>query len=419
MPPRPIIIDCDPGQDDALAILLALASPEELEVLAVTAVAGNVPLALTEKNARKIVELAGRCRHPGARRLRSGAATRPGLRHACPRPDRPRWRRAARARRRRSPTAHAVDVIIDTLRAQPGAVTLCPIGPLTNIASAIQRAPDIVAHIDQIVLMGGAIGEGNVTPAAEFNIFADPHAAAIVFESGARLIMLGLDVTHQVLATPERVRAIAEPDTAVSRAVVGLLEFYNIFDQTRRNRPGAPMHDPCVIAYLLRPELFAGRDCHVAIETAGEHTLGRTVVDWSGRGSRHGQCDRHPPGRCGGLFCAADRAAGAALDFAAAGSGASHWPRAQGPRRSPPGHRRSRIMRGRDDEAELAIGLELLLVEELVGGRLIGKRGIGAAIAEQRQRQILDQGGLQVDQGRRLLVGVADRADDISLFPRA
>ena len=284
MPPRPIIIDCDPGQDDALAILLALASPEDLEVLAVTAVAGNVPLALTEKNARKIVELAGRSDipvHAGCDRALQRDPVSATHVHGQTGLD------GAELPEPRAPLAdaHAVDVIIDLVRAQPGAVTLCPIGPLTNIASAIQRAPDIVAHIDQIVLMGGAIGEGNVTPAAEFNIFADPHAAAIVFESGARLIMLGLDVTHQVLATPARVRAIAEPDTAVSRAVVGLLEFYNIFDQTRRNRPGAPMHDPCVIAYLLRPELFAGRDCHVAIETAGEHTLGRTVVDWSGRGA--------------------------------------------------------------------------------------------------------------------------------------
>ena len=284
MPPRPIIIDCDPGQDDALAILLALASPEELEVRAITAVAGNVPLALTEKNARKIVELAGRPDipvHAGCdRALRRDPVSathvhgRSGLDGAeLPEPSAP------------LADGHAVDVIIDTLRAQPGAITLCPIGPLTNVATAMQRAPDIAGHIDQIVLMGGAIGEGNITPAAEFNIFADPHAAAIVFESGVRLTMLGLDVTHQVLATPERLRAIAAPDTAVSRAVVGLLEFYNIYDQTRRNRPGAPMHDPCVIAWLLRPELFAGRDCHVAIETAGEHTLGRTVVDWSGRGS--------------------------------------------------------------------------------------------------------------------------------------
>jgi purine nucleosidase len=284
MPPRPIIIDCDPGQDDALAILLALASPEELEILAVTAVAGNVPLALTEKNARKIVELAGRPEvpvHAGCDRpLRRDMVTaehvhgRTGLDGAeLPEPRAP------------LADAHAVDAIIAALRARPGAVTLCPLGPLTNVATAIQQAPDIVAHVDQVVLMGGAIGEGNITPAAEFNIFADPHAAEIVFESGARITMLGLDVTHQVLATPERVRAIAAPDTAVSRAITALLEFYSIFDQTKRNRPGAPMHDPCVIAYLLRPELFAGRDCHVVVETEGKHTLGRTVVDWSGRGA--------------------------------------------------------------------------------------------------------------------------------------
>jgi purine nucleosidase len=283
MPPRPIIIDCDPGQDDALAILLALASPEELEVLAITTVAGNVPLALTEKNARKIVALAGRPDLP----VHAGC-DRP-LRRALVSAEHIHGRTGLDGAELPEPTApladgHAVDAILAALRARPGAVTLCPLGPLTNIASAIQRAPDILGHIDQIVLMGGAIGEGNITPAAEFNIFADPHAAAIVFEAGVKLTMLGLEVTHQVLATPERVRAIAAPDTPVSRAVVGLLAFYNIFDQTRRNRPGAPMHDPCVIAWLLRPELFTGRDCHVAIETTGEHTLGRTVVDWSGRG---------------------------------------------------------------------------------------------------------------------------------------
>jgi purine nucleosidase len=285
MPPRPIIIDCDPGQDDALAILLALGSPEELEVLAVTTVAGNVPLSLTEKNARKIVELAGRhdiavhagCDRPLQRDLVTAEYVhgRTGLDGAeLPEPKTP------------LADAHAVDAIVAALRARPGAVTLCPLGPLTNIATAIRRAPDIASHIREIVLMGGAIGEGNITPAAEFNIFADPHAAKIVFESGVKLTMLGLDVTHQVLATPERVRAIGELETAVSQVVVGLLEFYNIYDQTKRGRPGAPMHDPCVIAYLLRPDLFAGRDCHVAIETMGEHTLGRTVVDWSGRGRR-------------------------------------------------------------------------------------------------------------------------------------
>jgi purine nucleosidase len=285
MPPRPIIIDCDPGQDDALAILMALGSPEELEVLAITAVAGNVPLALTEKNARKIVALAGRHDIP----VHAGCA-RPLQRDPVT-ADHVHGRTGLDGIDLPEPTVpladgHAVDVIIATLRAHPGRITLCPIGPLTNIAQAMLRAPDIVGHIDRIVLMGGAIGEGNVTPSAEFNLFADPHAAATVFESGAAITMLGLDVTHQVLATPERLRVIEALGTEVSRAVVGLVTFYNRYDQTKRNRPGAPMHDPCVVAYLLRPNLFAGRDCHVVIETTGEHTMGRTVVDWSGRGGQ-------------------------------------------------------------------------------------------------------------------------------------
>jgi purine nucleosidase len=284
--PRPIIIDCDPGQDDALALLLALAVPDELDVLAVTAVAGNVPLSLTEKNARKVVELAGRsdlpvhagCERPLVRDLVTAEHVhgRTGL-DGTELPE-PRMALAP---------AHAVDAIVDLLRARPGGtITLCPIGPLTNIAAAMQKAPDIVPRIKEIVLMGGAIGEGNITPAAEFNIYVDPHAAQTVFEAGVPLVMHGLDVTHQALVTPERLAAIRDLGTAVSRAVVGLLEFYNLYDQTRRGRTGAPLHDPCVIAYLLRPDLFAGRPCHVAIETRGEHTLGRTVVDWSGRTGR-------------------------------------------------------------------------------------------------------------------------------------
>jgi purine nucleosidase len=282
----PIIIDCDPGQDDALAILLALASPDDLDVLAITAVAGNVPLALTEKNARKIVELAGRadvpvfagCERPLVRAPVTAEHVhgRTGLDGAdLPEPGLP------------LAPAHAVDAIIDLVRGRPeGTITLCPVGPLTNIAAALMKAPDIVPRTRQIVLMGGAIGEGNITPSAEFNIYADPHAARIVFESGIPIVMHGLDVTHQALVTPERLDAIRSLDTSVSRAVAGLLEFYNIYDQTKRGRPGAPLHDPCAIAWLLRPDLFSVRDCHVAIETQGEITFGRTVIDWSGR---HGQ----------------------------------------------------------------------------------------------------------------------------------
>jgi purine nucleosidase len=283
MATTPIIIDCDPGQDDALAILLALASPDELEVLAVTAVAGNVPLALTEKNARKIVELAGRgdvpvfagCERPLVRPPVTAEHVhgRTGLDGAdLPEPELP------------LAVAHAVDAIIGLVRDRPeGAITLCPIGPLTNVAAALTKAPDIAQRIRQIVLMGGAITEGNITPSAEFNIYADPHAARVVFEAGIPIVMHGLDVTHQALVTPERLAAIRSLDTPVGRAVTGLLEFYNIYDQTKRGRPGAPLHDPCAIAWLLRPGLFSARDCHVAIETQGEITLGRTVVDWSGR----------------------------------------------------------------------------------------------------------------------------------------
>jgi purine nucleosidase len=187
MTPRPIIIDCDPGQDDALAILLALGSPDELEVLAVTTVAGNVPLALTEKNARKVVELAGRrevpvhigCDRPLVRDLVTAEFVHggTGLDGAeLPEPS------VAPA------PAHAVDAIVELLRTRPArTVTLCPTGPLTNIAMVMRRAPDVVPRIKEIVLMGGAIGEGNITPAAEFNIYVDPQAAQEVFEVGVPL----------------------------------------------------------------------------------------------------------------------------------------------------------------------------------------------------------------------------------------
>ena len=286
MSPRPVIIDCDPGHDDALAILLALGSPDELEVLAITVVAGNVALPLTEKNARQICELAGRadlrvyagCARPLVRELVTAEYVHGKTGLDGPELPEPRMPLA---------DAHAVDAIVDVLRAHaPGTVTLCPTGPLTNIAMVLRKAPDVVPRIREIVLMGGAIGLGNVTPAAEFNIYVDPHAAEVVFEAGVPLVMLGLDVTHQALLTPDRLQTIRDIGTPLSRTVVELLEFYGIYDQTRRGRVGAPLHDPCVIAYLLDPALFGGRACHVAIETQGEHTLGRTVVDWSRR-TRH------------------------------------------------------------------------------------------------------------------------------------
>lgn len=278
--PRKIIIDTDPGQDDAVAILLALASPE-LDILGITTVAGNVPLELTKVNARKVCELAGRpevkvfagCDAPLSRALVTaehvhGKTGLDGI--DLPDPAMPLQ------------DQHAVDFIIDTLRAAaPQSVTLCPLGPLTNIATALQRAPDIKAAIQEIVLMGGAYFEvGNITPAAEFNIYVDPEAAEIVFKSGIPLVVVPLDVTHQVLTTATRVAPYRAMTGAVGQAFVGWLDFFERFDKEKYGSDGAPLHDPCVIAYLLRPELFSGRQINVEIETQSALTLGMTVADW-------------------------------------------------------------------------------------------------------------------------------------------
>lgn len=281
MPPRRIIIDTDPGQDDAVAILLALASPDELEVLGITAVAGNVPLRLTQRNARVICELAGRtdikvfagCEAPLKRPLVTAEHVhgKTGLDGTdLPDPSLPLQ------------AAHAVDFIIETLRSQPeGSVTLCPLGPLTNIAMAMTRAPDIVPRIGEVVLMGGAYFEvGNITPSAEFNIYVDPEAADIVFRSGVNLTVLPLDLTHKALTTADRVAAFRGLGTPVGTAVAGWTDFFERFDKEKYGSQGAPLHDPCVIAYLLRPELFSGRHINVVIETEGRFTTGMTVADW-------------------------------------------------------------------------------------------------------------------------------------------
>lgn len=280
--PRKIIIDTDPGQDDAVAILLAFASPE-LEVLGLTAVAGNVPLALTEKNARKICELAGHTHtavYAGASRpLMRSLVTAEHVhgRTGLDGPDLPEPSMGLQ-------DANAVDFIIDTImREKAGQVTLCALGPLTNIALAIIREPAIVPRIREIVLMGGGYFEQrNITPSAEFNIYVDPHAADVVFRSGAPIVMMPLDVTHKVLTTRKRVDAFRSMGTPVGDATVQLLDFFERFDEEKYGTDGGPLHDPCVIAYLLRPELFSGRHCNVTVETASELTLGATVVDWWG-----------------------------------------------------------------------------------------------------------------------------------------
>jgi len=289
--PRKIIFDTDPGQDDAVALLLALGSPEEVEVLGVTAVAGNVPLELTARNARIVCELAGRadlpvhagCDAPLARRLVTAENVhgKSGLDGIPLRP--PRTGLA---------TGHAVDFIIDTLRREPaGSVTLVAVAPLTNIATAFDRAPDIVRRVQEVVVMGGARFEGgNVTPAAEFNIFVDPEAARIVFAAGVPLTLMPLDVTHKALTSRAWVEEVRGLGTRIGEAVAGWAEFLERNDTARHGSAGTPLHDPCAVAWLIRPGLFAGRRINVEIETQGAHTTGMTVADWRGVTGRAANC---------------------------------------------------------------------------------------------------------------------------------
>ncbi len=277
-----IIIDTDPGQDDAVAILLALAS-REIEVLGICSVAGNVPLPMTTLNVLKICELAGRpdmAVHAGAAGplVRSQVTAeevhgRTGLDgHDLPEP-------AMRPRE-----AHAVDFIIATLAREPaGSVTLCTLGPMTNIALAFARAPEVRSRVARIVAMGGAWSEGgNTTPAAEFNIFADPHAAQAVLHAGVPVVLHPLDVTHKCLTRRDRVAAFHGMGTRAGTATAALLEYYERFDEKKYGTDGGPLHDPNVIAWLLRPDIYGGRDVNVEVETGSELTMGQTVVDWWG-----------------------------------------------------------------------------------------------------------------------------------------
>jgi purine nucleosidase len=269
--------------DDAVAILLALSAPEELDVLGIVAVAGNLPLALTERNARRVCELAGRpdvpvhagCARPMLRPLATaerihGETSRDRL--LLPEPTMP-----LRAQL-------GVDFLIETLRAaEAGTITLCALGPLTNIAMALVMAPELAGKIGELVVMGGAGFElGNVTPAAEFNIHVDPHAAAIVVDSGVPITMIPLDVTHQVLSTPTRVEALRALGNRCGPAVAALLDSFEINRRAKFGSRGMALHDPSVIAYLLRPTLYDGREVNVAIETQSPLTMGMTVVDWWG-----------------------------------------------------------------------------------------------------------------------------------------
>jgi len=287
MLPRKIVIDTDPGIDDAVALLLALAAPDVLEVLGIVAVAGNLPVADTERNARLICELAGRsdvavfagCTQPLFRPLATAAAIHAnslGQRLGLSEPTLPLR------------PMHGVDFTIEALRAaEPGSVTLCALGPLTDIAMALVKAPYIGGKIGELVIMGGAGFEiGNVTPAAEFNIHVDPDAAAIVLDSGVPVTLIPLDITHKVLSTPPRLAALEALSNRCGPAVAAALAGFEAARTRRFGERGMALHDPCVIAYLLRPDLFRGRRVNVAVETASPLTLGMTVVDWWGVAGR-------------------------------------------------------------------------------------------------------------------------------------
>ncbi|KFC91027.1 pyrimidine-specific ribonucleoside hydrolase RihA [Leclercia adecarboxylata] len=275
----PIILDCDPGHDDAIALVLALASPE-LEVKAVTSSAGNQTPDKTLRNVLRMLTLLKRSDIPVA-----GGAVKPLMRDliiadnvhgetgldgpALPEPD------------FAPQNCTAVELMAKVLRESPEPVTLVATGPQTNVALLLNSHPELHAKIARIVIMGGAMGLGNWTPAAEFNIYVDPEAAEIVFQSGIPVVMAGLDVTHraQIMADDiERFRAINNP---VARTVAELLDFFMEYHKTEKwGFQGAPLHDPCTIAWLLKPEIFTTARRWVGVETQGKYTQGMTVVDY-------------------------------------------------------------------------------------------------------------------------------------------
>ncbi|NNC23410.1 nucleoside hydrolase [Salinisphaera sp. USBA-960] len=289
MKPLPILIDCDPGQDDFINILLAIASPEDVRIDGITTVGGNVPLERTHRNARLACELANvvdvpvfaGCVQPLIRTLETaeylhGETGIDG--YEVTEPQMP------------LSSEHAVDFIVrHAQNTQGGRLTLVATAPLTNIAMAFKKAPDIRDRIGRIVLMGGAMREGgNVTPSAEFNIGVDPHAADIVFRSGIPITVFGLDVTHQFLMTRARRDCIRAIDTKPAHVVADMLDFSVRYDESKYGADRAPLHDCCTLLSLLRPELFEFKECAIQVETESPLTSGHTAVDlWGVTGQSH------------------------------------------------------------------------------------------------------------------------------------
>jgi purine nucleosidase len=276
-----IILDCDPGHDDAMAILMAHGSPE-LELAAITTVAGNHTLELTTLNALRVCSLAGittvpvaaGCAAPLVRPL----VTAPEI-HGESGLEGHSWEGPSI----RTVPEHAVDVIVDLVLAAPGEITLVPTGPLTNIAVALRREPRIATRVREVVLMGGAYTRGNQTPAAEFNTYVDPEAASIVFEAGWDVTMIGLEVTELALATEEVFSAIAALGTPVADAVVGMLRFYQEQQRRESGISAPPVHDPCAVARVAAPQLVPTREARVDVELAGRFTTGMTVTEFRRR----------------------------------------------------------------------------------------------------------------------------------------
>ncbi|MFS2156080.1 nucleoside hydrolase [Pseudomonas sp. Pseusp122] len=278
---RDLIIDTDPGADDVVALLLALASPEELNVLAITTVAGNVRLDKTSRNARLAREWAGRedvpvyagapkplVRTPIYAENIHGQEGLPGV--------------AVHEPAKGLAEGSAIDYLINTLRkASPHSVTIAMLGPQTNLALALIQAPDITEGIREVVVMGGAhFNGGNITPAAEFNLFADPHAAQVVLASGVKLTYVPLDVTHKILTSEERLKQIEALNNGAGKLVKGILDEYVKADMEHYGLPGGPVHDASVIAWLLKPELFSGRKVNLVIDSREGPGFGQTIADW-------------------------------------------------------------------------------------------------------------------------------------------
>ncbi len=284
MPPLPVIIDCDPGIDDTLALLTAFVSPE-LDILGITPVCGNQPLDRTLRNALQICELGGRtdipvyagCARPLLRAPIHGQFHgKTGLGNTVlPEPV-----------KTAEPTS-AVRFLTDTLRAaaaRGAPVTLCALGPMTNLATALRMAPSIAGGIARIVMMGGAYREpGNRTMTSEFNVLADPHAAAIVFSSNIPIVALALDATHQVILTPDHVPQFAQAGGRLSTTLAELMAFWDRNDPGRYGSRGGPLHDPLVIAYLLAPHLFTTQRARIFVECHSELCMGQTIADWYGK----------------------------------------------------------------------------------------------------------------------------------------